>query len=223
MAKEIAMRVEKQEQKFDNLSKLKGVEMSTQRPITVDLRKKKTEAFNFYGGKEITIFVEAGKPWTDKFGKVHETLEAWQSSVNVIGEKAKEQVFQGTTVTPKLTVQDGQASEEATPEELNETPDVVDNGAMTKADWAEKEKREHRRACLMIATSGLSDKEKEMLFADGGSLDTTIAGMVILTADKYVDFVYSGNISHYVTPRQEIINEGMKEIHPEKPNDTFPL
>lgn len=58
---------------------------------------------------------------------------------------------------------------------------------MSKGDWDEKERRSHRRACLAIAAGMLTDKKKDEL----GNTDVEVAGMVQLTANKLIDFVYN--------------------------------
>jgi len=54
-----------------------------------------------------------------------------------------------------------------------------------KEMWDQKEMRSHRRACLAIAASMLSDDMKKQ-----GSPDVEVVGMVQLIASQLVDYVY---------------------------------
>jgi len=60
------------------------------------------------------------------------------------------------------------------------------NGDEEAVDWDGKELRGHRRACLAIAASMLTEEQKNKL----GAPDVEVEGMVELVAVKLLNFVY---------------------------------
>ena len=55
-----------------------------------------------------------------------------------------------------------------------------------EVDWDSKERRGHRRACLAIASSLLTDEQKSHL----GAPDVEVTNMVQMMAVKLIEFVY---------------------------------
>lgn len=70
-----------------------------------------------------------------------------------------------------------------TPLKKPELPKATEDDGV---DWEGKERRGHRRACLAIAASILTDEMKNEL----GKPDVEVVGMVQLMANKLVDYVY---------------------------------
>jgi len=65
-------------------------------------------------------------------------------------------------------------------------PPPANGNGDDEVDWDGKELRGHRRACLAIAASMLTEEQKNKL----GATDVEVVGMVQLTADKLLAYVY---------------------------------
>lgn len=76
---------------------------------------------------------------------------------------------------------------------------------MSKEDWAEKEDRSHRRACVAIAVGMLSEKDK----IDFETMDVERVGIVLLTAEKIKQYVDSGVVDESLAyPPEQSTQDG---------------